>query len=417
MKKLARSLIAAILGYQVRRLCRKNQIKVIGVVGSIGKTSTKLAIAKVLKSNFKVQFQEGNYNDLVSVPLVFFGQELPNLYSPSAWLRVLRRNQQLLKQTYPFDVVVIELGSDGPGQIHKFKKFLKLEIAVVTGITPEHMAFFKNLDAVAKEELAVRGFSSLVLANQDLCDQKYLTAVPELLTYGIEQAADYRLIANEDKIAIQAGKELVLDAKNQPFSRAQLYSVLAASTVAYKLGMEPTQIKQAIGNITPVPGRMQTLAGINGSTILDDSYNASPQAMKLALDTLYEMKALQKIAVLGNMNELGSYSEAAHAEVGGYCDPKQLDLVVTIGTDANKYLAAAAEAKGCKVKQFDSPYKIGEYLKPLIEKNGLVLVKGSQNGVFAEEAIKPLLANPTDETKLVRQSADWLKIKQEAFNR
>ncbi|HET7827881.1 MAG TPA: cyanophycin synthetase, partial [Candidatus Saccharimonadales bacterium] len=161
--------------------------------------------------------------------------------------------------------------------------------------------------------------------------------------------------------------------------------------------------------------RMQILLCVNGSTIIDDSYNASPAAVKLALDYLYEIDSPQKIAVLGNMNELGSFSESAHIEIGKYCDPKQLALVITIGPDANKYLAPSASAMGCKVHEFDSPYTAGEYLKPILQKGAAVLVKGSQNGVFAEETVKLLLANPADVNKLVRQSTDWLKIKQKAF--
>src|SRR6185437_12482971 len=120
------------------RLCKKNQLKTIGVVGSIGKTSTKLAIASVLKQKSRVQYQDGTYNDLVTVPLVFFGEELPRLFNPLAWLALFWRNQKALRRPYPYDVVVVELGSDGPRQIGQFQRYLRLEIGVITAITPEH---------------------------------------------------------------------------------------------------------------------------------------------------------------------------------------------------------------------------------------------------------------------------------------
>jgi UDP-N-acetylmuramoyl-tripeptide--D-alanyl-D-alanine ligase len=415
MKKLARSIVAAILGYQVRQLYKKNQFKVVGVVGSIGKTSTKLAIAQVLAAARRPRYQDGNYNDLVTVPLVFFGEELPSLTNPLAWLAVFWRNQKQLKAAYPYDFVVIEMGSDGPGQIEQFKKYLKLEIGVVTAITPEHMAFFADMDAVAREELAIGQFSSLLLVNKDLCAAKYVQGSQNLLTYGSLGPADYQLAVSGPNFVVSSGNTKVAESPAQNLSRAQLYSALAAAAVAQKLGLSAEEIQKGLGTIKPVAGRMQRLAGVNGSTIIDDSYNASPEAAKLALDTLYQIKAPQKIAVLGNMNELGAYSPDAHQQIGGYCDPHQLELVVTIGPDANKYLAKAAEAKGCRVERFDSPYKIGEFLKPLIKAGGVVLVKGSQNRVFAEEAIKSLLADPTDATKLVRQSPQWLAIKQKAF--
>lgn len=400
MKNLAKKAVAAILGYQVRKLCKKNQIKIIGVAGSIGKTSTKLAIASVLKAGFRVRYQDGNYNDLVSVPLVFFGETLPSLFNPFDWLKLFWRNQKKLRRPYDYDVVVVELGSDGPGQIEQFKNYLDLEIGVVTGITPEHMQFFEDLGGVAKEEFAISRFSSLLLVNNDLCDEKYLKDIPQLLTYGIEKPGDF-------------GPSEITSARDK--SQAEQYSLLAAAAVGRKLAMQPAAIEKGLESIKPAPGRMQKLLGANGSTIIDDTYNSSPEAVKLALDYLYGIKTPQKIAILGNMNELGSYSETAHTEIGRLCDPKQLDLVVTIGPDANKFLAPAAEAKGCKVQTFDSPYQAGDYVKPHIQKGAVILAKGSQNGVFAEEAIKQLLANPADFSKLVRQSDGWLKVKQKVF--
>lgn len=417
MKPLAKKAVVAVLGYQIRKLKAKNQFKVVGVVGSIGKTSTKLAIAQVLSQGFKVQYQQGNYNDLVSVPLIFFGESLPSLYNPLAWLGLFWRNQKALAQKYPYDIVVVELGSDTPGQINEFKRYLDIEIGVVSAITPEHMENFADLDAVAKEELALATYSSLLIVNKDLVDDIYLKGLDDILTYGIEKPANYSLKEATAKTSVVSDGGSLFDIDTANRSGAELYSVLAASTVSLKLGMEPAAIKKGIASIKPVPGRMQQLAGINGSTIIDDSYNASPQAVELAINSLYKIKAPQKIALLGNMNELGKFSPSAHTTVGKLCDPKQLDLVVTLGPDANKFTATAAEHQGCEVKRFDSPYEAGDYLKQMVKPGAVVLVKGSQNWVFAEEAIKSLLADPKDADKLVRQSDHWLAVKKKAFNR
>ena len=400
---MAKKAVAAVLGYQVRKLVKKNNLKVIGVVGSIGKTSTKLAITGVLNAGLKVRSQEGNYNDLVTVPLVFFGEQTPSLFNPLAWLGVFWRNQRQLSQPYPYEVVVIELGSDSPGQIKEFRRYLNLEIGLITAISPEHMQFFGTLDGVAKEELAISNFSSLILANKDLSDDKYLKGLPNLLTYSLKGAADFNLT----KLGIDPAD----------ISQAEQYSRVAAAAVAIKLGLDEDQIKNGLKNIKPPAGRMRILKGVNGSTIIDDSYNSSPAAAKLALDYLYKIGSSQKIAVLGNINEMGEYSQQAHEEVGQYCDPKKLSLVITIGPDAEKYLAPAAEAKGCKVQSFNNPYTAGEYLRPIVQKGATVLIKGSQNGVFAEETVKLLLANPDEAQKLVRQSDDWLKIKEKSFKR
>jgi UDP-N-acetylmuramoyl-tripeptide--D-alanyl-D-alanine ligase len=422
VKTIAKNIIVSILGWQLRRLKSKNNFKVVAVAGSIGKTSTKLAIASVLKGGLRVQHQVGNYNDIVTVPLIFFGHKTPSLFNPFAWLGVFWKNEKILNKTYVYDVVVVELGTDGPGQLANFKKYLSVDIGVLTAIVPEHMQFFDDVQAVADEELEISKFSSELLINKDLTPPKYLKDVEKPQTYyGISQSSDYQL-ANPEfsgefcSFDIQYQQKQLLSAKHELVSEPQLYSVLAAVAVADKLGLSTTQIKEGLSKIRPVSGRMQRLEGINGSIIIDDTYNASPDATKAALDTLYRIKADHKIAVLGNMNELGEYSEGAHVQIGQHCDPKRLDLVITIGPDANKFLAEAAEKAGCKVQSFDSPYTAGEYLKPIIKSGTVILVKGSQNKVFAEETVKQILADKKDQSKLVRQSDDWLRIKHKAFN-
>jgi UDP-N-acetylmuramoyl-tripeptide--D-alanyl-D-alanine ligase len=393
VKKLAKKFVVSKLEWQVKKLYEKNDFKVVGVVGSIGKTSTKLAIAQTLSAGLRVRYQEGNYNETVTVPLIFFGEPTPSLSNPLAWRALFRRNQKQIAKPFPYDVVVVELGSDGPGQISEFKRYLKLDIAVVTAITPEHMENFSGLDDVAEEELSVKEFAQEVLANSDLCSPKYITGIE---TYSLS-----------DKKTFSA----------DGLSKPEIYSRLAAANVAEKLGLSAKQIDDGLKRIVPFSGRMQRLKGIKNSTIIDDSYNASPDAMKLALDTLYDQKAPQKIALLGNMNEMGGLAPGMHKDIGEYCDPKQLDFVATLGPDANKYLAPAAQAKGCKVHTFDSPYDAGEFIKQIIKPRAIILVKGSQNRVFSEEAIKSLLNDPNDQAKLVRQSKSWLAIKRKAFGK
>jgi UDP-N-acetylmuramyl pentapeptide synthase len=116
------------------------------------------------------------------------------------------------------------------------------------------------------------------------------------------------------------------------------------------------------------------------------------------------------------MNELGKHSKELHEQTGKLCDPKQINLVVTIGKDANKYLASEAEKRGCKVMRCPSPYHAADVVRPLLKKEAVILAKGSQNGVFAEEALKELLADAKDAKKLVRQSRRWLKYKESHFH-
>jgi UDP-N-acetylmuramoyl-tripeptide--D-alanyl-D-alanine ligase len=423
MKNVGKKIVLRVLSWQLKRLYQRWHPKVVVVVGSYGKTSTKFAIATVLKEHFRVRFQKGNYNDIVTVPLVFFDEELPSLYDPLAWILLFLRNERQLRRPAPYDVLVLELGTDGPGQIEQFGRYLHADLAVVTAVAYEHMEFFKDIDAVGQEETAVQQFSDRLLVNTELCADRHLWYVKRPVnTYAFAAKATYKLgqiraSGERFSFTIAKGSKRLLSSECEGVARVQLYSAAAAVGVADMLGVRPFQIEQGLRNIRPVAGRMQRLKGIRGSTIIDETYNASPEAVKAALDTLYLLKAPQKIALLGNMNELGDYAADAHTAIGQYCEPEQLDVVITLGPDANEYLALAAHNRGCHVVTFADPYEAGEYLRDHIKPGAAVLIKGSQNRVFAEEAIKPILADPADARLLVRQSKAWRTKKHKSFGR
>lgn len=417
-KKFGRAIVCSILEAQVQELLRRNKITVIAVVGSVGKTSTKLAIADLLSHSWQVIHQAGNYNDRVTVPLVFFGQREPSTFNIFGWLRVFGANQGTLAYPYPYDTVVVELGTDGPGQLKHFA-YLKPDISVVTAVSPEHMEYFKTLDAVAAEELSVFSFSKRVLVNGDDIPGQYL-AGREFTDYSlVSQAATYFAAGTRGDLG---GQTLDITLPGGQHEVAVSYIghqgakfALAAAAVADMLGMPAEQIVAGLPKLKHFSGRMQVLPGVQNSTLIDDTYNASPMAVKAALDVLYTARTSQRIAILGSMNELGDYAREAHHEVGEYCDPKKLALVVTIGRDAKRWLAPAAKARGCTVKSCLSPYEAAAYVATHLREKAVVLAKGSQNGVFTEEALKPLLADPADAAKLVRQSPAWLKAKLRQF--
>jgi UDP-N-acetylmuramoyl-tripeptide--D-alanyl-D-alanine ligase len=169
--------------------------------------------------------------------------------------------------------------------------------------------------------------------------------------------------------------------------------------------------------IRPVNGRMHALPGINGSTIVDDTYNSSPEAVVAAMEALAKAPVTgRRIALLGSMNELGPdsprYHEAAGAAAAG------VDLLITVGADANTHLGPAAVRAGLdpsRCHAADSPYTAGDYLATILGPGDVLLAKGSQNGVFCEEALKVLLADPADAAHLVRQSPGWLRLKARQF--
>lgn len=418
LKNAGRSLVCGILEAQVRRLRRKNDLKVVAVVGSIGKTSTKLAIAQVLKSSAKVVFQTGNYNDRVTVPLVLFEQPLPALWNAFAWTVVFIRNELKLLKKYPYQYAVLELGVDHPGEMQQFA-YIQPDLLVVTALTEEHIEQFGSLEAAAREELVSAGFSKRVLVNADDSPAAFLKHL-EYVSYGLNKSlVFYASTKPAERLEGQHGTFNLaghtIAAKIPLLGEQGLKIALGAAAAADMVGLSLEQITKGLTVLHPVSGRMQVLAGIKDSILIDDTYNSSPAAVKAALDVVYGAKAKQRIAILGSMNELGGFSKEAHRFVGEYCDPKKLDLVVTIGQEAEKYLAPVAIKAGCRVESFLSPADAGKFVAEQLVHGAVVLAKGSQNRVFAEEALKPLLKNHTDAAKLVRQSAYWMNIKRQQF--
>lgn len=419
-KPIGKSLLCNLLEKQVVQLRQKHQFALVAVAGSVGKTSTKLAIADALGVARRVQYQTGNYNDRLTVPLIFFGHAEPGIYNVFAWAKIMLANRRMIKQDYPYDIVVVEIGTDAPGQMAKFA-YLQPELGVVTSIAPEHMENFADVAAVADEELAVFDYCQRLLVNTEDVAPEYLTN-REYVSYGGSDAT-YALKATNtsDRLGSQrvtfnlAGRKVSESIDMVGLQGAKI--ALAAAAVASELALSEDDVTLALKHLRPFAGRMQILMGIQKSTIIDDTYNASPLAVKAGLDVLYATPTKQRIALLGNMNELGEHSQKAHLDIGDYCDPAKLHSVVTLGGDANKYLAEAARAKGCEVKECISPYEAGEYIASVLQSGAVVLAEGSQNGVFAEEAIKPLLQNKSDEMKLVRQSDYWMKIKAKQFSR
>ena len=426
MKQFVKSLLTRIYVRQMKQIIAVHNPRVVAVVGSVGKTSTKLAIATVLSEKYRVCFQSGNYNTPISIPFIFFGRPLPSLTNPFGWLAAWNAGRKIIRGEFPYDIVVVELGTDKPGEIAEFQDYIHPDIAVLTAISAEHMEFFGTIDAVAAEEFDIVAYCDKLVLGTDDIDDAYVKkftagAKQSILSYGF-QGTPTCLITNERQ---PSGQKLLLEfltgekieSSTVLVAKHSLSSAAAAAVVAKELGLDAQAIAAGIEKIKPFAGRMQILKGIKNSIILDDSYNASPLAVEAALRTLYEIEAPQRIALLGNMNELGDASKASHEAIGKLCDSKKLDLVVTLGPDANAILAPVAEAGGCKVIKAQSPYEAGAIIAENIQDGAgaYVLVKGSQNRVFSEEAIKSLLADPSDTSLLVRQSDEWLSKKRKQF--
>lgn len=422
-----KSYIQSKLERAVKKYFKKHpEVKLVAITGSVGKTSTKIAIGTVLAQKLRVRLHEGNHNSELSAPLAILGVEFPdNIRSLWQWHTVFKAVRARIKQPTDVDVIVQELGTDGIGQIPHFGTYLNPDIAVVTAVAPEHMEFFKNLDLVAAEELSVVNYSKSALINRDDIPGKYAMDItnPNINTYGTTDTAEYRFTT--DDYTFEDGFEGEFFASGFANSSStvlkvvgehSIRAVIAAGAVATKLGFSPADAAKAMEHVRPVKGRMNILRGVNGAVIIDDSYNSSPLAAASALRALYQMSVPQKIVVIGSMNELGDTSAEEHEALGRLCDPMQLSHVITVGEDAAKYFAPAAQASGCHTVSFKSALDAGAYVHKLMEKDAAVLFKGSQGGIYLEEAIKIVLHSTDDEEQLVRQSPAWLQKKRDYFS-
>jgi len=403
------------------------EIKLVAIAGSVGKTSTKIAIGTVLSQKFRLRLEGGNHNTNLSAPLAMLGIDYPsNIRNIFAWFAVFHAARQRIKQSADVDVIVQELGSDRIGQVLQFCEYLHPDIGVITAVSPEHMEYFKTMEAVAKEELELANFSKMALINRDDIDGKYAKYLKNanINTYGTNATAEYHFIS--ENYALETGNQGVFYAPelSEPFSvtinvlgEHTLRPAIVAGAVGLKLGMNAEEVANGIAKIRPADGRMNVLSGIEDTIIIDDSYNSSPLAAESSLRTLYSIKAVQKIAVLGSMNELGETSAEEHKKLGELCDPSQLAWVVTVGDEAEKYLVPAAKARGCQVRSFKNSLLAGAFVRGVMEKRAAILFKGSEGGIYLEEAVKELLQNPEDESRLVRQSTKWLEKKSSFFQK
>jgi len=410
---------------------KKYKPKIVAVTGSVGKTSTKDVIATVLSHFFFVRKSEKSFNSELGVPLTVLGR--PNGWgSITAWLKNIFEGFALilLPNHYP-EWLVLEIGADRPGDIQKLTSWVKPDIAVITRLSkvPVHVEFFSSPAQVFEEKgrlveaLTRDGTLVLNADDEDVLAFRGLTENASLL-YGLANNSDILGTAYEIKYEGE-GKErhpvgVMFKVNTQEetlevFMKGSLgvqtmYPVLASFAVGSSLGLSPKKIFQAISVHTPSPGRMRLLSGVKGSIIIDDTYNSSPVALHEALNTLERVETShKKIAVLGDMLELGVYSTEEHKRAGKHAQ-EVADILITVGIRARGIAEGALDNNMSekKVFQFESSLEAGQYLQTILKTGDVVLIKGSQ-GVRMERTVEEIIADPLQKEKLlVRQDKEWM---------
>lgn len=415
MKSLARS----VLKFLARRVLRRYHPQIIAIAGSIGKTATKEAVTA---SSDDFRSTVGNFNGVVGVAVTILSDRgVPaNL---GQWWRVVWGGLVLLisRRSYP-KVLVLEYGTDKPGDLQEILSIARPHITVLSSIAPEHLEFFHSLQGVEDEEwqavsaLGEEGTAVLNIDDQRINHRR--TTIPgPVVTYGWSSQAMIRAESmtvkrNERGLPTGLMVKVAIEGSLVPMSlpgvigRHQAYPVLAALAVA-RVRQQPVQTTiERFAAYQPPPGRMRLFAGLDQSLIIDDTYNASPTAMAAALTTLMELEIPgRKYVILGQMSELGAAATAWHEKTGQQITYPAIARLITLGPLA-KVIGATAIAHGFppdQVENVATPEAAAAVVQAELHAGDVVLLKGSRFASQLERAVVMLLAEPDrDRQFLVR---------------
>jgi UDP-N-acetylmuramoyl-tripeptide--D-alanyl-D-alanine ligase len=346
---------------------------VIGVTGSAGKTTTKDAIAHVLGSQIEVGKTVGNFNNHVGVPL------------------------SILRLPDDSRAGVLEIGMNHAGEIRDLAAIARPEIGVVTNVGHAHVEFFDSIEgvALAKRELieALPADGVAVLNADDARVARFRDVHPgRTVTYGFSELADMRAEEVQSGCDGTRFRAAGIDFETSLVGRHAVMNLLAALAVAQIFGIAPERLRDAVRTFTVGKMRGERLEH-NGVTIWNDCYNSNPDAARAMLDVLAGTPARHRVAVLGEMLELGHSAEALHRDVGSYVAERGIDVLVAVRGAARAMVDGARRAgmSGGAAHFFEDPGEAGEFLRQVVKPGDAVLFKGSR-GVAIERALERLLA-------------------------
>src|SRR3989344_1218461 len=423
MKNILKNILIYILQIESRLVLAKYKPKIIAITGSVGKTSTKDAVYAVLSQIAHVRKSQKSYNSQIGLPLTVLG--VPNAWNnPILWLKNIWKGLWLILAPHNYPKwLVLEVGVGKPGDMKATASWLKSDAVIVTAIgeTPAHIEFFNSRKHLIEEKsglIKTLKKDGLLILNADdeavfLMKEKTKNIT---LTYGFQEGAD--ILGSDENISYDAqgtpegvifrvdvgGNSLPVVIEGV-FGRNHVYASMATLALVSALKFNMLQAINALKNYDVPPGRMRLLSGINDSLIIDDTYNSSPFACESALRTLGGVKnSGRKIAVLGDMLELGKHTIEAHKNIGKIAK-ENAEIIIVVGARAQAIKDGALE-EGMKrenVLEFLDSHDAAEFIKTFVQRGDLILVKGSQ-GMRMERVTEALLLDQANKNKLlVRQ--------------
>ncbi|PIS17674.1 hypothetical protein COT54_03400 [Candidatus Collierbacteria bacterium CG09_land_8_20_14_0_10_46_12] len=422
MKKILARIILDYFRFFARLKLRQHKsATIIAVTGSLGKTTTRLALVQILKSRGIVKHSV-HANSASGISLNILGL-YPHNYSIFDWLRLIILTPiSYFNRDSHYDYYVVEMGIDSPDSPNNMAYLLSIIRPHVGVVLNASLVHSLNFDRLVKDQSPVRRLSKLVafIAEEKLnlargvrsggvavfnLDQKQFalsrkTIKARQLTFGKSASADLRILP-EHRLSYQG----------QKYEFNLSTHLTGAIAGACALGIPPSVSLQALKDFSPPAGRLQILKGIAHSTILDSSYNASPEAMFDSLKQLHKVAGShKKIAVLGDMRELGISEKIAHKNLADWLI-KYSDETILFGPLTAQYTAPVLESCHFPVRHFKTMLELIKYLRESLPAKSYVLVKGSQNELYLERAVESILSDPQDISKLCRRGPYWDKIR------
>ncbi|MDT9336121.1 UDP-N-acetylmuramoyl-tripeptide--D-alanyl-D-alanine ligase [Clostridium perfringens] len=344
-------------------------LKVVGITGSAGKTSTKDLVAAVLSDKYKVFKTKGNFNNEIGLPLMIL--ELDSTY----------------------DVAILEMGMRGLGQIRELAEIASPDLGIITNIGISHIEILKTRENILKAKMEIATFfdknNTLVVCGND----NFLGALPEAEYKIVKTGVGENFEIGAKNIALEelSSKFTVYDGeKEEEFSldmpgEHNISNLMLGIAIAKELGVSFEEMKRGLNNIEATSMRLELIKK-DGFSILNDCYNSSPVAVKSAIDVMKNIKGKRRIAVLGTMRELGHKSEEAHEEIGKYAKENGIEKVLCFGDFSENIKEGYGE--GCTV--YKNKEELINDLLNIICEGDIILVKASRSLKF-EEITKALL--------------------------
>ena len=424
-------ILSSILLFLSQQYLKRYEPNIVAITGNVGKTSTKEAIGTVLSKKRHIRVSAGNLNNQLGLPLTILGDWGDRYYTQGSslgfWLSVLWKGFfGLIKRiNYP-EILVLEYGADRPGDIKRLAKHFKPHVAVVTEISkvPVHVEYFDSPEGVALEKskiLEALGPGDYAVLNKD-DDWVWLMkdkTQAHVVTFGFDEKSDIRvsdygywsegLEPKGIRFRINQGEESLEVQLSGSLGKSQAMASAAAASVGLIFGLSLPDIVETLRHHHGPQGRLRILRGVKVTWILDDTYNASPASTKLALETLKGLPGMRKIAVLGDMLELGEYTEMAHREMGEMAS-SIADILVCVGSRSRFMFETAQRVlPQSHIYSFATSQEARLKVQEIILPGDVVLIKGSQ-GMRMEKIVEEIMAEPEKKNELlVRQSKSWIK--------